>query len=574
MSTWILEGKFVPADLDCSDFANLDPLYQDLLDRPIGTIGELEEWLIDLSDLSCVVSEFGARRNIDLACHTEDKEIEAAYMNFVENVHPKISPVFFKLQKKLLDCPHLDELVKRDPRLELLKREWEADVEIFRDENVPIFTEMTRLTTEYNKIRGAMSVTFRGDELTLQQLARFLEETDRATRQEAWELSEQRQSRDVETENRIFEQLLEKRQQVSVNAGLANFRDYSWKAKARFDYTPEDCLAFGDTIEKLFMPLVRKLDEDRAGSLGLEKLRPWDLSVDPRGRPPLRPFDPKDIPGFINRTGDILSRVDPMLAQEFRTLDDNGNLDLDSRKAKRPGGFQSTLYAVRQPFIFMNAAGSQRDVDTLLHEAGHAFHMLWAKDEPVMFLRHAPLEFCEVASMAMELLCCSFYDTFYGNQADADRAKRHQLEGIIRFFPWMATVDGFQHWLYTHPGHTRDQRDRAWLEISGRFSSPMIDWTGWEDVRRNRWHRQIHIFCYPFYYIEYGMAQIGALQVWRRYRSDPEAALGAYRRALSLGGTRTLPELFDQAGIRFDFSETNVRPLVDMLQDQIAALPE
>lgn len=573
MSRWILEGTFVPDSLDCSDFANLEPLYLQLMERELDSPEAVEQWLIDWSDLSCVVSEYGARKNIDLACHTEDKAIEDAYMHFVEHVQPKLAPVIFKLQQKLLACPHFQTLADRDEKFAILLREWKAEVEIYRDENVPIFTEMTRLTTEYNKIRGAMSVTFRGKEYTLQQLARFQEETDRQVREETWKLGEERQGRDVEQENRIFEQLLEKRQQVAANADLADFREYAWKSKGRFDYTPQDCLTFGDTIEKLFMPLVRRLDEQRAASLGLERLRPWDLGVDPKGRPPLRPFDPSDINGFVDKTVTILNRVDPTLGAEFETLRTHGNLDLESRKAKRPGGFQSTLYAVRQPFIFMNAAGSQRDVDTLLHEGGHAFHMLWARDEPMMFLRHAPMEFCEVASMSMELLCCSFFDTFYGDAAESQRAKRLQLEGVIRFFPWMATVDGFQHWLYTHPGHTREERTAAWMEISGRFSSPMIDWTGFEDVRRHRWHRQIHIFCYPFYYIEYGIAQIGALQVWRRYQQDAQQAVEDYRRALSLGGTRTLPDLFTAAGIDFDFSERTVEPLVAMLEEQLAALP-
>ena len=569
-----LEGNFVSPELDCSDFANLEPLYQALLDRPIESPEDAEQWLIDLSDLQAVVSEYGARRNIDLACHTEDKAIEAAYMNFIENVRPKIAPMVFKLQKKLIESPHAAALEATDPRYAVLLREWRTDVEIYRDENVPLQTEVTRLTTEYNKLRGAMTVEFDGREQTLQQLARYLEEPDRSVRESAWQAGEQRQAQDRERQDEIFDKLLDLRHRIATNAGLPDFRAYTWKAYGRFDYEPADCVRFADAIEQTFMPLVERLDEERAERLGLDRLRPWDLAVDPRGRPPLRPFDPADINRFVANTKAIFERLSPQLAEDFASLSDNGNLDLESRKAKRPGGFQSTLNAVRQPFIFMNAAGVQRDVDTLLHEGGHAFHTLAAREEPLTFLRHAPIEFCEVASMTMELLGCDHYDTFYDDSEEAARAKRRQLEGIIRFFPWMATVDQFQHWLYTHPDHTRAQRTEAWLEISGRFTSPLIDWSGLEEAQRSRWQRQLHIFCYPFYYVEYGIAQIGALQVWRNARQDCKQALADYRKALSLGGTRPLPELFAAAGIDFDFSAETIAPLVDQLGKELEKLQE
>ncbi len=574
MSTAMLNGTFVPADLDCSDFANIEPYFTQLQEREIPTADELEQWLKDYSDLVAVVGEYGSRANINLACHTEDAEIEKVFMNFVENVQPKLQPLGFKLQQKYLALPFAEELNDRDTKFHMLHREWKTDVEIYRDENIALFTELTKLNTEYGKVRGAMIVNFRGEDMTLQQLGRFQEETDRATREEAWRLGEQRQAQDVAKEEEIFSKMIELRTQVASNADEPDFRSYTWKQKGRFDYTPEDCLEFGNSIAKLFVPLVDELNRQRKESLGLDVLRPWDTAVDVKGRDPLRPFDAKQISTFVDGTKEIIGKVSPGFADEFETLRENNNLDLESRKAKRPGGFQATLMASRQPFIFMNAAGVQRDVDTLLHEAGHAFHTLWARDEPIIFVTHAPMEFCEVASMSMELLACDDYGIFYDTQEEAARAKRKQLEGIIRFFPWMATIDGFQHWLYTNPGHSESQRAEAWLNIWNRFRSKEVDYTGFEDITRTFWHRQLHLFGYPFYYVEYGIAQLGALQVWRNSLQNKADAVAKYRQALSLGGTRPLPDLFEAAGAKFDFSPKTIEPLVELCQSELAKLPD
>jgi oligoendopeptidase F len=320
------------------------------------------------------------------------------------------------------------------------------------------------------------------------------------------------------------------------------------------------------------VPAVRALDARRRDDLGLAALRPWDQAVDPQGRPPLRPFAEADIDGFVSRTKAILGRVSPELGEQFESLRRNGNLDLDSRRGKQPGGYQSSLSEVKQPFIFMNAAGLQRDVDVLLHEAGHAFHYLAATAaEPLAFLHHAPLEFCEVASMSMELLGADHYDVLYPAPADTARARRALLEGIVRFLPWMATIDTFQHWIYTHPGHARAERTAEWLRIVGRFGRD-VDWTGHEAARASSWQQQVHLFNAPFYYVEYGIAQLGALQVWLKSREDPRRALANYRAALSLGGTRPLPELFAAAGVRFDFSERTLRPLVDAVVEELDAM--
>ncbi len=563
---------FIPADLDPSDWNQLEPLYTGLLERPLQSREQLHQWLADFSELSAVVSEYGSRKNIDSACHTDNPEIEKAYLHYVEQIAPKIKPLYFELQKKLLSSPaHVElDLVRFG---EMIKQ-WRSAVELFRPENVPIQTEIAKLNNEYDKTIGAMTVEFDCQTLTLQQLARYLEEPDRSTREKAWRFSAERRLEDRDKFDAIFDKMLMLRNQMAENAGLPDFRAYMWKALDRFDYTPEDCHRFAEAVESVCLPVIEKMDEQRRAALGVDHLRPWDLNVDVRNRPPLHPFD-KDRPeDLVEKTAEVFRRVDVGLGEDFSTLKMGRNLDLESRKGKRAGGFQSSLQHSREPFIFMNAAGLDSDVRTMLHEAGHAFHFIWASaEEPLVFMRHAPMEFCEVASMSMELIGADHYDVFYPDEADRARALRSLLEGIITILPWIATIDQFQHWLYTNPGHSRQQRTAAWLKILDRFQRPGVDWSGLDDARASMWQKQLHLFHVPFYYIEYGIAQLGALQLWLAYRNDPAKALSDYRRALKLGGKRPLPELFETAGLKFDFSRNTLEPLMAAVAEELDQLP-
>ncbi|HEY7114940.1 MAG TPA: M3 family oligoendopeptidase [Tepidisphaeraceae bacterium] len=561
--------SFVPEQFNPANWSEAQPLYQELLDRSINSPVELERWLADFSELASVIDEYGCRRYIDKSCHTDDEKIKQRFLQYIEQIEPRFKPLYFELQKRFLASPHRSALT--DKKYAVLTKRWNADVEIFRDENVPLETQATKLVTDYDAINGAMTVNFRGRELTLQQVGKYLEEPDRPTRQEAWTLSAQRRYQDHEKVEEIFDRLLSLRATIARNASLRDYRDYMWRAYKRFDYTPEQCLAFADSIATACVPLVDKLDRQRRQDLGLPALRPWDTQVDPKNRPALAPFTEDQTPLFVDKTREIFGRVSPALAEDFESLRTRNNLDLQSRKGKQPGGYQCSLDEAREPFIFMNAAGIQRDVETLLHEGGHAFHCLAARDENLVFLRAAPIEFCEVASMSMELLGADHFDVFY-DQADAARAKRTLLEGIIKGLTWVATIDSFQHWLYTNPGHSRDERTAEWLRLQDRFASK-LDWSGYEHVRRTGWQRQIHLFQVPFYYVEYGIAQLGALQLWVKSRQDPHRAIANYRAALRLGGTRSLPELFAAAGLVFDFSPRTLEPLMNAVADELAALP-
>ena len=560
--------SFVPENIDLGDWPQIAPLFDQLEARAAQatSVEALEKWLLDWCELSAALDEEGSCRNIAMTCHTDNADAEKAFLHFVENVEPQLKPRQFALEKLYVAHPQRPHLPK--PRYEVFDRDAANQVELFRPENVALETEEAKLGQQYQKLIGAQTVNFRGEEKTLVQMGRCLEEPDRALRQEAWELVVQRRLQDAEKCEEIFDQLVKLRTQIARNAGFDNYRDFIFRQKSRFDYTPADCVKFHEAIESEIMPVVREIQADRRRQLNLEKLRPWDLAVDPQNRPPLKPF--AEVSEMVSRTQNIFNQLDPELAGGFQQLQNLKLLDLDNRKGKAPGGYQSTLSEARVPFIFMNAIGVQRDVETILHEAGHAFHAQAARDEDLYPYRSAPIEFCEVASMSMELLGNEFLEEFYA-PPEANRARKTHLEGVIGFFPWMAVVDAFQHWIYTHPDHTRAERKAAYLELMQRFGGD-VDWSGYDAARAFSWHRQLHIFLYPFYYVEYGIAQLGALQVWANSKSDKRKALTDYKAALTLGGSRPLPELFAAAGCKFNFDQSTIQPLVRMAQEELKKL--
>jgi oligoendopeptidase F len=560
--------RFVPEQIDLGVWEQIAPLFDQLEDRVDARkeADELETWLLDWSELSAALDEESAKRYIAMTCHTDSAEAESAYLQFVEQIEPRLKPRQFKLTQLYVKHPARSRLPQ--DRYKVFDRDAQLHVELFRSENVPLETEEAKLSQQYQKLSGSLTVQFRGEEKTLVQMGRYLEETDRNLRQESWEIVAKRRLQESEKFDEIFDKLIELRQQIGRNAGFNNYRDYAFRKMGRFDYTAADCESFHSAVETEVVPVVRELQEQRRARLGLATLRPWDLSVDPLNRGPLHPFEKVDQ--LVTRTQKIFAKLDPELSTGFHKMQEWKLLDLANRKGKAPGGYQSALPEARAPFIFMNAIGIQRDVETILHEAGHAFHSLATRDEDLYAYRGAPIEFCEVASMSMELLGNDFLEEFYA-EPDANRARKTHLEGIITILPWIATVDAFQHWIYTHPGHSRSEREAAWIGLMNRFGGS-VDWSGYEPARGRLWQRQLHIFIHAFYYIEYGIAQLGALQVWSNSRRDKNRAVLDYKNALRLGGSRTLPELFAAAGCKFDFSRATVAPLVGLVRRELATL--
>lgn len=555
---------FVAPGAAFDDWAKVEPYYQKLLDQPIADARAFEQWLMNWGELDSCFDEEATRRYTAMTCQTDDPAREQAYLHFIENVKPLREPIAHKLREKLVDAAAKFNLPKL--RYEVLLRSARAELELFREENIPLLTEDEKLATQYQKICAAMMVTYRGQEMTLQQLAKFLEEPDRAVREESWRIAADRHLQDAPALDQLYDQMVRLRDRIARNANCADFQEYAFKSNQRFDYTPEDCYAFHDAIEKVVVPAARQIGDRRRKQLGLSTLRPWDHGVDPENRPPLRPFETDEQ--LANGCSRIFHRVNGDLGKVFDTLRERGVLDLGSRKGKAPGGYQATFKERRLPFIFMNAVGTERDVKTLLHEGGHAFHSWAYRNEPLAAYRNSPIEFAEVASMGMECLALPFTEEFYKQPADRDRSRKRFFEDIVLFFPWMARVDAFQHYVYTNVGHDPERRKDEWQKLTRRFDAN-TDWTGLETYDRHRWHRQLHFFEVPFYYVEYGIAQLGALQVWKNSREDYEQAVALYRNGLTLGGARPLPELFEAAGCKFDFSEKTLRPLIDAVMEEI-----
>lgn len=562
--TTLMMTDFVPADIDATKWDTLQPYYQQLQDRVFKCSGCIQQFLLDRSELDAAAAEAGSNLYIAMTCNTEDEEAKKAFLCFVEEVEPELKKIGFELNKKVVQSEHVQDLDKE--RFGVLLRDWKTDVEIFREENVPLQTEDTKLGQEYSELCGAMMVDFDGEERTLPQMGIYQQNQDRSVREDAWRGVTDRLLKDRDAIDGIFDKMVSNRNQTAKNAGFAEYRGYMFDVKHRFDYTPEDCVAFHEAIEESCMPIVRKLAQERKDALGVETLRPWDLAVDPHGHAPLQPFDSAD--DLIEKTSKLFHRMDSSLGDMFDTMQDGGySLDLASRKGKAPGGYQASRDRQRKPFIFMNAAGLPRDLDTMVHEAGHAFHYMLCRHDDLVWYRGAPLEFAEVASMSMESIAYPFLDEFY-SPTEIKRAIRKHLEGIVSTLPWVATIDAFQHWIYLNPNHTRQERTAQWLELGERFGGA-VDWSGLEAVKESAWHRQLHPFEVPFYYVEYGIAQLGALQMWLKYRENPEAAIAAYKNGLALGASKPLPVLFESAGLKFDFTTTMVSTLMNTVEEEL-----
>jgi oligoendopeptidase F len=518
-----------------------------------------------------------------MTCDTDSAAAQQAYTDFITTVAPNLSPALFELDKRQVA---LSDRFKLDPaRYAVLDRGVRAEVELFRPENVPIETELSLLSQKFDQLTGAMSVQFDGREQTLPQMARYQESTDRVQREAAWRAVADRRLRDTDAINAIYDDMIKQRHLIARNSGFDNFVGRAFKAMHRFDYTPRECFEFHRGVEEVVVPFVRRVDERRRKTLGLASLRPWDLAVDVHGRGPLRPF--QGGRELMSKSVQTFQRLDPRLARMLSSLGDGSNanggrggqcLDLDSRKGKAPGGYQYMRDLSRKPFIFMNAAGLSRDVSTMLHEAGHAFHSMVCQDEPLLAYRASPIEFAEVASMTMELLTIPHIggkDGFYESDDDYARAKRQQLEGAITILPWIATIDAFQHWIYSNPTHTRDQRTAHWLALDARFGKSAVDWSGLDAMRRTTWQRQGHLFGHAFYYIEYGIAQLGALGLWlTSLQHGGQVAVDRYLAGLRLGGSKPLPELFRACGLPFDFGPAAIRSIVDRVEAELDKLPE
>jgi oligoendopeptidase F len=563
-----LERNYLPKDFQLSDWETLKPYYDELLERDAKNESELKKWMKDLSELNSVLMEDVAWRYIAMTCDTSSKEKSDRYTQFVAEIQPKTAPYENKLDQKLLASEQFQNL--KGKSFEIMRKRIEKDVDIFNEENIPIISELHTMQQEFGAISGDMSVEIDGKELTLQQAVTFLELQDRAKRENAYKTIQERRFQDADKLNDLFSRLIEKRDLIAKNAHFDNYRDYTFKAMGRFDYTPEDCFQFHDSIEKALVPLLNELAKDRKKALGVDKLRPWDSKVDVSGKPALKAFGSVDE--LVDKSIEAFSRLDPFLGDCLAHMKKIKHLDLDSRKGKTPGGYNYPLMETGVPFVFMNATSTVRDLVTLMHEGGHAVHSILTKDLDLLNFKYLTPEIAELASMSMELMSMDHWDLFFENEDDLKRAKSNHLEDILGVLPWIAIIDKFQHWIYENPNHSEQERSAEWLSIFNRFSDNITDWSGLEKFKETLWQKQIHLFDYPFYYIEYAIAQLGAIAIWKNFKENPNKALGQYTDALKLGYTKSIGEMYETAGVKFDFSEGYMNELIGFVRSELAEI--
>lgn len=560
--------QFVSQDLKIEKWEDVEIFFTSLTERTIDTKDQFDKWLADMSELEAVLEEDMAWRYIKMTIDTRVEKYSSAYTTFVTEISPKIAPIQDELNKKMMSSDFISSYDANSYKI--FFRSVGSAIELFSEKNVPIQAEIDKEAQEYGAISAAQSIEYKGEKLTMQAASKFLQNTDRAVRKEVFELIQERRSQDINALNELFTKLTDKRNQIALNTDFANFRDYKFKSLGRFDYTKEDCFNFHNSVEEHIVPIIKQLQEKHKAELGYDELKPYDTEVDPLGREPLRPF--KDGKDLIEKTIKVFDHIDPYFGDCLKTMLEMGHLDLESKEGKSPGGYNYPLYEIGVPFIFMNSVGTVRDLVTMVHEGGHAVHSFLSRDLKLTGFKNLPSEVAELASMSMELITMEHWDLIIENEEDLIRAKKEQLSTLLKILPWVAIIDKYQHWIYENPANKAEERAQAWQDINKSFSTGMVNWDGYEDSKKWNWQRQLHLFEVPFYYIEYGIAQLGAIGIWKNYKEDPKKAIEQYKAALSLGYTESIPEIYKTAGITFDFSSEYIKELAQFIKSEIDAL--
>lgn len=561
-----LPRKYISNNLVIDSWEVIKPYYEELLSRKIETKDEFERWLENRSELDAVLEEDAAWRYIRMTIDTRKEELTASYTFFVTQIQPEIAPFEDQLNRKLYSSSFFKEHQHMEG-YDIYLRAVVTSIELFNEKNIPLEASVSEKSQQYGAVSAAQTIEHAGEQLTMQKASSLLKEQNESLRKEIFEKMSERRMQDTQALQDLYSELIALRHQIAQNAGFKNYRDYKFVALNRFDYSKEDCFAFHEAIKKVIVPLVREIQQKKLLLLGKEKFKPWDLEVDPEGKAPLKPF--QNGKELLEGTIRMFNKIDPYFSECILTMNEMGHLDLDSKEGKAPGGYNYPLYEIGVPFIFMNAVGSQRDLVTMVHEGGHAIHSFLSRDLKLTGFKNLPSEVAELASMTMELLTMEHWDEFYANSDDFHRAKSEQMESILKILPWIAQIDEFQHWIYEHPDHSVQERNEKWVSLSKAYGTGLTDWTGFENVQANSWQRQLHLYEVPFYYIEYGIAQLGALRIWMNSLTNKENALSNYISALALGYTKSIPKIYQTAGINFDFSEAHLSRLAEFIREKL-----
>jgi len=560
--------NFIKEDIIIKSKEDIIPYLKDLKNRAINSVEDLKKWWTDKSETEAFLEEDAAWRYIKMSCNTADEKLAESFNFFVKEIEPIVSEYSDVLDKKLINSEFFNKLDAK--KYEVAKKKIKRSIELFRKENIDLFSELQQKEREFGTISGAMTVTYNGEEMTLQKTGNFLKDTNRDVRKEVFEFIQERRFQDNEKLDVLLSELIQKRHKVAQNADFDNYRDYMHSALKRFDYTIDDCISFHNSIKSEVLPIINKINLERKAKLGYNVLKPYDTSVDVDLKPALKPF--KDGDELIDKAIEVFTKVRPKYGEYLKIMKKNSFLDLNSRKGKSPGGYNYPLYESNIPFIFMNATGNQRDLETMMHEGGHAIHSFLSSNLELVDFKELPSEVAELASMSMELISSEYWNVFYSDNEELKRAKRTHLEGVLSVLPWIATVDKFQHQLYLNPDHNAKDRKEIWNTIAKEFGSDVIDWLGYEKYYSVMWQKQMHIFEVPFYYIEYGIAQLGAVAIWRNFKNNPQKALDNYENALKLGYSVPIPEIYKTAGIEFNFSKEYISELMSFVKLELEKL--
>lgn len=564
-----LKRKFLPENLEIKDWKSIKSFYEELKNRSINSKEDLYTWLEDRDELESVVSEDLAWRYIRMNCNTADEKASKSFELFINEIQQEIIPQTNILNKKFIESKFVSELLYLEG-LPVYCKTIQRNIELYHEKNIPIITEINNLQQEYGKITSSMSVNINGEEMTLQKAAKLLEDSNRAIRKEAYEKITKRRLQNKSELNELLNKLIALRNSMAINSGYQNFRDYMHDELCRFDFSVQDCLYFHESVSKSMKAVLNNFVEEKKKNLKLEEIFPFDLDAETVGEQPLKPFTNSDE--MVERTINVFNNLNPFFAECISVMNKNHFLDLDSRKNKAPGGFNYPLMESGIPFIYMNSVNSHKDMVTMVHEGGHAIHSFLCNALKFSFLKSTPSEVAELASMGMEMLSMEFWNEFYPNHEDLKKAKKDQLEKALETLAWVAAIDKFQHWLYTSSNHTIEERENKWKEIFSEFSSDWVSYNGYEDALKNMWQKQLHIYEVPFYYIEYGFAQLGALALWKNYKENPNATVSNYINALKLGYTKSVPEIYKTAGIEFNFSKEYINSIIEFIQIELKKL--
>jgi oligoendopeptidase F len=560
--------KYIAEDFKAESWEELEIELQKLLSQEINSQEDLINLIEASGELNDILEEIGAWKQIRMTQFADNPQYAKEQSDFYENVVAPGHKHFFELDKKIFENDFFAQLPQeRYSHLGLILKN---EIELFREENTPLFVEENKLSSKFGEMYSQLTVSFEGEEKTLDAMSVFLLEEDREIREKAWRIVANKMLEKRDGFEKLFDDLKELRIQIAKNAGFANYRDYMHKAYGRFDYTPEDLYEFHESVRSVVVPVLVKITERRKKVLKVESLRPWDTEVSLGGKK-LKPFE--KFEELLSGSIEILEKIDPEFARVLSMMKESGFLDLENRKGKAPGGYSCTLKETKANFIFMNAVGSQRDVQTLLHESGHAFHSIAKSKETISEYKNTPMEVAELASMSMELISMEYWDGFYKDNRDFYIAKKEQLEDTLYILPIAMVIDSFQHWIYLNPSHSAEERNKKFAEIKKSFGSG-VDWSQLEKELEVGWLRVLHVFEAPFYYIEYAISQLGAIALWKSYKENPENAIACYKKFMKLGYSKSVPEIYAAAGIKFDFSKEYLEEMIDFVMGELEKLED